>query len=120
MSFGLDLPEYPWDQMAPYRALAEKHPGGLVNLSIGTPVDPTPALIEQALVEASDAHGYPTTHGTPKVRQAIVDWFARRRNVEGLSIEQVMPTVGSKELVAWLPFLLGLGEGVTANRGLQA
>lgn len=116
MSFGLDLPEYPWDQMAPYRALAEKHPGGLVNLSIGTPVDPTPALIEQALVEASDAHGYPTTHGTPKVRQAIVDWFARRRNVEGLSIEQVMPTVGSKELVAWLPFLLGLGEGDVVMR----
>lgn len=116
MSFGLDLPEYPWDQMAPYRALAEKYPGGLVNLSIGTPVDPTPALIEQALVEASDAHGYPTTHGTPKVRQAIVDWFARRRNVEGLSIEQVMPTVGSKELVAWLPFLLGLGEGDVVMR----
>ncbi|WP_346844460.1 succinyldiaminopimelate transaminase [uncultured Rothia sp.] len=116
MSFGLDLPEYPWNQMAPYRALAEKHPDGLVNLSIGTPVDPTPALIEQALVEASNAHGYPTTHGTPKVRQAIVDWFARRRNVKGLSIEQVMPTVGSKELVAWLPFLLGLGEGDAVMR----
>ena len=53
--------------------------------------------------------GYPTTHGTVELRQAIVDWFARRRGVTGLSTDQVMPTVGSKELVAWLPFLLGLG-----------
>ncbi|GGH59926.1 succinyldiaminopimelate transaminase [Rothia aerolata] len=109
--FGLDLPDYPWNQMAPYQKQAEQHPGGLVNLSIGTPVDPTPAVIREALNRASDAHGYPTTHGTLEVRQAIVDWFDRRRGVPGLTVEQVMPTVGSKELVAWLPFLLGLGAG---------
>ncbi len=109
--FGLDLPDYPWNQMAPYQKQAEQHPGGLVNLSIGTPVDPTPEVIREALNRASDAHGYPTTHGTLAVRQAIVDWFDRRRGVPGLTVEQVMPTVGSKELVAWLPFLLGLGAG---------
>lgn len=111
MSFGLDLPEYPWEQMAPYREIAQQHPDGIINLSIGTPVDPTPTVVQRALVEAADAPGYPTTHGTVQVRQAIVDWFARRRGVPGLSVEQVMPTVGSKELVAWLPFLLGLGKG---------
>lgn len=116
MSFGLELPDYPWDRMAPYKAKAEKHPDGLVNLSIGTPVDPTPETIGKALAGATDAHGYPTTHGTVEVRQAIVNWFARRRNVPGLSVEQVMPTVGSKELVAWLPFLLGLGEGDVVMR----
>lgn len=110
-SFGLDLPDYPWDQMEPYRAKAQAHPDGLVNLSIGTPVDPTPKVIRAALAEATDAHGYPTTHGTAEVREAIVNWFARRRNVPGLDPAQVMPTVGSKELVAWLPFLLGLGAG---------
>ncbi|MGA7203491.1 MAG: succinyldiaminopimelate transaminase [Specibacter sp.] len=109
--FGLQLPEYPWDAMAPYQAMAAKHPDGVVNLSIGTPVDPTPALIQEALVAAADAPGYPTTHGTPALRQAIVDWFARRRNVPGLNPDDVMPTVGSKELVAWLPMLLGLGAG---------
>ncbi len=109
--FGLQLPDYPWDTMVPYRKIAEEHPDGLVDLSIGTPVDPTPQVIREALADATDAHGYPTTHGTVEVRQAIVDWFARRRNVPGLSVEQVMPTVGSKELVAWLPFLLGLGKG---------
>lgn len=110
-AFGLSLPDYPWDTMAPYLETAKAHPDGLVNLSIGTPVDPTPAVIRDALAAATDAHGYPTTHGTVQVRQAIVDWFNRRRGVPGLSVEQVMPTIGSKELVAWLPFLLGLGEG---------
>lgn len=110
-TFGLSLPDYPWDTMAPYLETAKAHPDGLVNLSIGTPVDPTPAVIRDALAAATDAHGYPTTHGTVQVRQAMVDWFDRRRGVPGLSVEQVMPTIGSKELVAWLPFLLGLGEG---------
>ncbi|ALV46181.1 succinyldiaminopimelate transaminase [Arthrobacter alpinus] len=110
-TFGLQLPDYPWDALAPYHAIAAAHPDGLVNLSIGTPVDPTPALIQDALVAAADAPGYPTTHGTLALRQAVVDWFARRRNVPGLSPADVMPTVGSKELVAWLPLLLGLGAG---------
>lgn len=110
-AFGLSLPDYPWDTMAPYLETVKAHPDGLVNLSIGTPVDPTPAVIRDALAAATDAHGYPTTHGTVQVRQAMVDWFDRRRGVPGLSVEQVMPTIGSKELVAWLPFLLGLGEG---------
>lgn len=110
-AFGLNLPDYPWEAMAPYVATASKHPGGAVNLSIGTPVDPTPGLIRDALAAASDAHGYPTVHGTEPLRQAVVDWFAARRGVPGLDPRDVMPTVGSKELVAWLPFLLGLGSG---------
>lgn len=109
--FGLDLPDYPWEAMAPYRARAAEHPGGVVNLSIGTPVDPTPEVIQEALRGAADAHGYPTVHGTVALREAVVEWFARRRGVHGLDEQAVMPTIGSKELVAWLPFLLGLGEG---------
>ncbi|MGW9414438.1 succinyldiaminopimelate transaminase [Arthrobacter cupressi] len=110
-SFGLDLPDYPWEAMAPYLAKASEHPGGVVNLSIGTPVDPTPDLIRDALAAASDAHGYPTVHGTAGLRQAVSDWFAARRGVHGLDPKDVLPTVGSKELVAWLPFLLGLRPG---------
>ncbi|MFW0775673.1 succinyldiaminopimelate transaminase [Paenarthrobacter nitroguajacolicus] len=110
-AFGLNLPDYPWEAMAPYVATAAKHPGGIVNLSIGTPVDPTPGVIREALANAADAHGYPTVHGTESLRQAVVDWFASRRSVPGLDPKDVMPTVGSKELVAWLPFLLGLSAG---------
>ena len=110
MGFGLQLPEYPWNTMEPYRDKASRHPDGMVNLSIGTPVDPTPAVIQEALKAAADSPGYPTTHGTLKLREAIADWYARRRNVPGLDPAAVMPTVGSKELVAWLPLLLGLGK----------
>ena len=110
-TFGLDLPDYPWEAMAPYAAKAAQHPSGAVNLSIGTPVDPTPALIQDALKAAADAPGYPTVHGTPALREAIAGWFERRRGVAGLDPRNIMPTVGSKELVAWLPLLLGLKPG---------
>lgn len=106
-----ELPDYPWDLMAPYRARAAAHHGGIVDLSIGSPVDATPAVIREALAAATDAHAYPLTVGTPKLRRAIVEWFERRRGVPGLTEEHVLPTIGSKELVALLPFLLGLGEG---------
>ncbi|TLQ00265.1 succinyldiaminopimelate transaminase [Nesterenkonia salmonea] len=105
----LKLPDYPWDAMGPYRERAQQHPDGTVNLSIGTPVDPTPEVIQAALAQAADAPGYPTTHGTPALREAISGWYARRRNVTDLDPPAVMPTIGSKELVAWLPTLLGLG-----------
>lgn len=106
-----ELPDYPWDLMAPFRERAAAHPEGVVDLSIGSPVDPTPALVREALANATDAHAYPQTTGTDELRGAIIDWFARRRGVTSLTEANVLPTVGSKELVALLPFLLGLGEG---------
>ncbi|WP_198950252.1 succinyldiaminopimelate transaminase [Kineosporia sp. A_224] len=105
------LPDFPWDRLAPYGDRARAHPGGIVDLSIGTPVDPTPAVVRDALVAASDAPGYPQTYGTPALREAVAGWFARRRGVPGLDPDGVLPTIGSKELVAWLPTLLGLGPG---------
>lgn len=108
---ALDLPDFPWDSLASAKARAQTHPDGIVDLSVGTPVDPTPGLIREALAEASDAHGYPQVWGTPSLREAIAGWFSRRRNASGVDPDGVMPTVGSKELVAWLPTLLGLGAG---------
>jgi succinyldiaminopimelate transaminase len=90
---------------------ARAHPGGVVDLSIGTPVDPTPALVRAALAAASDAPGYPQTAGTAEVREAAAGYLARRHGVTGLDPAAVLPTIGSKELVALLPTLLGLGPG---------
>ncbi|HWM16767.1 MAG TPA: succinyldiaminopimelate transaminase [Microbacterium sp.] len=106
-----DLADYPWDAVAPYAERARAHPGGLVDLSIGSPVDPTPSVITRALAAATDAHAYPQTLGTPALREAIADWYARRRGVPGLTPDQVLPTIGSKELVALLPLLLDLRPG---------
>lgn len=105
------LPDFPWDSLASHKASASAHPDGLVDLSVGTPVDPTPEAVRRALAEASDAPGYPQTWGTPALRETVSDWFARRRNVADLDPDGVLPTIGSKELVAWLPTLLGLGSG---------
>lgn len=106
-----DLADYPWDAVAPYAERARAHPDGIVDLSIGSPVDPTPPIVAQALAEATDAHAYPQTVGTPALREAIVNWYARRREVPGLAPENVLPTIGSKELVALLPLLLDLRGG---------
>ena len=106
------LPDYPWDAMAPYAERARAHPGGALNLSVGSPVDPTPEPVSAALAAATDAHGYPSTAGSDELRRAIVEWFRRRRGVV-LDTDAVLPTVGSKELVALLPMLLGLGPDET-------
>ena len=106
-----ELDDYPWDAVAPYAARAREHPGGIVDLSIGSPVDATPAVVADALRAATDAHAYPQTVGTVPLREAIAQWYARRRGVPDLSVDEVLPTVGSKELVALLPLLLGLGPG---------
>lgn len=105
------LPTFPWDTLTPYGERARRHPDGIVDLSVGTPVDPTPAVVRRALADAADSPGYPQTWGTPELRQAVVAWFARRRGVPGLDPAGVLPTVGSKEAVALLPALLGLGAG---------
>jgi succinyldiaminopimelate transaminase len=105
------LPDYPWDQVAPYAERARAHADGIVDLSIGSPVDPTPEIVRHALSAATDAHAYPLTVGTPALREAIAEWFARRRGVPGLEPRHVLPTIGSKELVALLPLLLGVGAG---------
>ena len=104
------LPDFPWDLLAPYAETARAHPGGVVDLSVGTPVDPTPDLVRRALEAASDAPGYPYTHGTPALREAVAAWFVRR-GCPAVDPAAVLPTIGSKELVAWLPTLLGLGPG---------
>ncbi|HVE73826.1 MAG TPA: succinyldiaminopimelate transaminase [Mycobacteriales bacterium] len=101
------LPEFPWDQLAPYAATAQAHPGGLVDLSMGTPVDPTPQVVTDALAAAANAPGYPATIGTAALREAVVSWVARELGAE-VAADQVVPSIGSKEMVSLLPSLLGL------------
>ncbi|PSK45926.1 LL-diaminopimelate aminotransferase [Streptomyces sp. 111WW2] len=105
------LPTFPWDKLEPYKKTAAAHPGGIVDLSVGTPVDPVPELIQKALVDAADSPGYPTVWGTPALRDAITGWVERRLGARDVTHRHVLPVVGSKELVAWLPTQLGLGPG---------
>ncbi len=104
------LAEFPWDAMAPYAKVAASHEGGAIDLSVGSPVDATPKVVTEALAAAADAHRYPLTAGTAELRSAIAAWYRRRRGVT-VAEDAVLPTIGSKELVALLPLLLGLGPG---------
>lgn len=107
----LSLPDFPWNALASARARADEHPDGIVDLSVGSPVDPTPTVVRRALEATTDAHGYPTTQGAKQVRDAIVEWYSRIRGVTSLDATSVIPTVGSKEFVGLLPTFLGLGPG---------
>jgi succinyldiaminopimelate transaminase len=110
---GARLPDFPWDRLVDAKATASAHHDGLVDLSIGTPVDPTPEFIQSALRDASDAPGYPTVWGTVELRTSIRGYLARRCNAVDLDDNSILPTVGSKELVAALPAQLGVRRGQT-------
>ncbi|WP_327288913.1 succinyldiaminopimelate transaminase [Streptomyces sp. NBC_01198] len=111
MSISARLPVFPWDRLEPYKAAAAAHPDGVVDLSVGTPVDPVPEVIRQALAAAADSPGYPLTYGTAALRAAAAEYLRSWHGVAGADPRHVLPLIGSKELVGWLPTLLDLREG---------
>ena len=111
MGLSARLPDFPWDSLADAAARARAHPDGIVDLSVGTPVDPTPQVAMDALAAEADAHGYPPVWGTPDLRRAVADHMASRWRTPALPDEGILPVVGTKMLVALLPTMLGLGEG---------
>ncbi|WP_408014629.1 succinyldiaminopimelate transaminase [Rhodococcus xishaensis] len=103
------LPDFPWDSLASAKQKAQSHPGGIVNLSVGTPVDPVAPVIQDALASVAAVPGYPTTHGTDELRGAASASLARRYGVVSVDPTAILPVIGTKEAIAWLPTLLGLG-----------
>ena len=101
------LPKFPWDRLAPFVERARAHPEGVVDLSVGTPADPTPDIIRRALSQSADAPGYPKAAGSTALRDAITAWVRRECGAEGAF--DVLPTIGSKEIVAGLAAQRGIG-----------
>lgn len=104
---GFVPPPYPYDRLAPLQALADALPGGLVDLSVGTPCDPPPAGAAEALADAASARSYPPSIGTRGYREAAAGWLLRRFGV-AVDATQVAACVGTKELVAGIPQWLAL------------
>ncbi|MBW3088784.1 succinyldiaminopimelate transaminase [Bifidobacterium sp. 82T24] len=115
MGFSSFNTPYDWSRLAAAKRTAARHPDGMIDLSIGSPVDPVPESVTTALADAanaSNAYGYPVTRGTKALRESIVRWFHDLRGVDLDAIgADVCPTVGSKEGVSLMASLLGLGEG---------
>jgi succinyldiaminopimelate transaminase len=109
-TLAVRLPAFPWDSLAGAAQLASQHPGGIVDLSVGTPVDPVPDVVRAALRAADDSPGYPPTAGTAALREAAAGWLSRRHEVS-VDPTAVLPVIGTKEFIAWLPTLLGCGQG---------
>jgi succinyldiaminopimelate transaminase len=107
---GFVPPPYPHDRLRELRVVADAVPGGIVDCSVGTPVDPMPAVARRALADAAAAAtGYPTAIGAPAYREAAAAWIGRRFGI-GVSPDAVLACIGTKELVASLPRLLALRD----------
>lgn len=102
-----ELPPYPYDRLTGLAEIAARHDGGVIDLSVGTPTDPPPAAVVDALAHSGAERGYPPSVGTPAFRQAASGWLARRLGVE-VAPDHLAACVGTKELVVGLPHWLGL------------
>ncbi|PZS13763.1 MAG: succinyldiaminopimelate transaminase [Pseudonocardiales bacterium] len=110
MSAGFVPPPYPYERLGELTALAAKHDGGAVDLSIGTPCDPAPPEVIAALCALDAARGYPPSIGTPQLREAAAGWMARRLGASVDPATELAACVGSKEFVASTPQYLRLRD----------
>lgn len=99
---GFVPPPYPYDRLDRLRPFADAHDGGAVDLSIGTPFDPPPQAVLDALASSGSERSYPPSIGSVAFREAARRWMRRRFDVD-VAIGQIGATIGSKEFVATLP-----------------
>lgn len=106
---GFVPPPYPYDRLDALAAAASSVDGGLVDLSVGTPCDPAPDMVVQALATSGAERGYPSSAGSPDLRQAAVRYLQRRFDAH-LGAGQVAACVGTKEFVASAAWYLRLRD----------
>ena len=100
-------PPYPYDRLERLTPVAAGHDGGVVDLSIGTPMDPPPAAVVAAFSSSNAERGYPNSIGSPALREAVTRWLARRFGLD-VAPADVGACIGSKEFVTTLPQWLKL------------
>jgi len=108
MTIGFRPPPYPYDRLGAIKTIADRWDGGAVDLSIGTPCDPPPSAVIDALADGVRARGYPPSIGTPALRAAAADWIARRLGAHVDPATELAACVGTKEFVASVPRYLKL------------
>ncbi|MEZ5340554.1 MAG: aminotransferase class I/II-fold pyridoxal phosphate-dependent enzyme [Acidimicrobiales bacterium] len=104
---GFVPPPYPYDRLNGLKALAVERYGSVVDLSIGTPFDPPPPLVVEALANSNAERGYPPSIGTPAFREAAATWLNTLVGTD-LGAADVRAAIGTKEFVAGLPHWLRL------------
>lgn len=104
---GYVPPPYPYERLDAFKPLAAIHEGGLVDLSIGTPCDPPPQSVLNALATSNSERGYPASIGSLELRSAFSRWMQRRFAVT-MDPKHVAACIGTKEFVGTLPQWLKL------------
>jgi succinyldiaminopimelate transaminase len=104
---GFTPPPYPYDRLEDLRVVADRHDGGCVDLSVGTPTDPPPAAVVRALASSDTERGYPPSIGTVAFREAAAGWVGARFGVD-LDPNHLAACIGTKEFVAGVPHWLRL------------
>ncbi len=105
---AFQVPPYPYDQLDKAKELARSHPGGMVDLSIGTPADPVPQVVLDALAQGTGVAGYPPSAGTVAFKEAASGWLQRRFRLDYRP--ELAACVGSKEFVASTPAWMHLAR----------
>ena len=104
---GFEPPPYPYDRLDAYQKLASAHEGGIVDLSIGTPCDPPPQAVIDALAGSNSERGYPASIGSEALRRSIARWMGRRFEID-VPISRIAACIGTKEFVATTPQFMKL------------
>ncbi len=107
---GFVPPPYPYDRLDGLRALAGQRFGGVVDCSIGTPTDPPPQMVVEALASSNAERGYPASVGTPAYRNAAAGWLRRELGAAVDPDSETAACVGTKEFVVSTPHYLRLRD----------
>ena len=99
---GFEPPPYPYDRLDAYQKMANEFDGGIVDLSIGTPCDPPPQAVIDALAGSGSERGYPASIGSENLRRSIARWMGRRFAID-VPISRIAACIGTKEFVATTP-----------------
>lgn len=104
---GFVPPPYPYERVDRFKPFGDEFEGGLVDFSIGTPFDPPPPAVVEALGHSGAERGYPPSIGTPDLRAAVSRWMGRRFGLD-VDSRHVGAAIGTKEFVGTLPQWLRL------------
>ncbi|CAN5561338.1 MAG: aminotransferase class I/II-fold pyridoxal phosphate-dependent enzyme [Actinomycetota bacterium] len=107
MTGGFVPPPYPYDRLDRLHPLAERFDEGIIDLSIGTPVDAPIDAVVAALSHSGSERGYPPSIGSASLRNSASRWMHRRFGVE-VPATQIGAVIGTKEFVGTLPQWLRL------------
>ena len=105
---GFVPPVYPFDKLTELAELASRLPGGMVDLSVGTPCDPPAPEVVEALGHSGAERGYPAALGSSELREAAAAWVERRFGLHLDPARELAACIGTKEFVAGVPHWLRL------------